>query len=171
MSGQRSVKGRPLRLSQVNAAHRFADLADRLFDALRHPHAFELGDSPTSGATFACLDGYRYATLVTFRRDGTPVPSPVWFALAPGPAVYVKTRQSAGKVKRLRSDSRVVLVGSTMRGRPLGPCVPGSARVMAPSEWPVAEHALRGAYGAGRRIAEATLSDDDVAYIEIRPRR
>jgi PPOX class probable F420-dependent enzyme len=44
--------------------------------------------------------------LVTFRRSGEPVPTPVWFGLHEG-RVYVESLADAGKVKRLRHDQRV----------------------------------------------------------------
>ena len=46
-----------------------------------------------------------YINLRTFKRDGTGVDTPVWFAESDG-KLYVFTEGDAYKVKRLRRDAR-----------------------------------------------------------------
>ena len=46
-----------------------------------------------------------YINLRTFKRDGTGVDTPVWFAESDG-KLYVFTEGAAFKVKRLRRDAR-----------------------------------------------------------------
>ncbi|MFF8289949.1 PPOX class F420-dependent oxidoreductase [Streptomyces sp. NPDC016309] len=58
----------------------------------------------------------RYVSLTTFRKDGTPVATPVWYAVDGG-ELYVWTREDSWKVKRLRRDSRVVVTPCDVRGR------------------------------------------------------
>ncbi|OKK04451.1 pyridoxamine 5'-phosphate oxidase [Streptomyces sp. CB03234] len=58
----------------------------------------------------------RYVSLTTFRKDGTGVATPVWYAVD-GDELYVWTRVDSWKVKRLRRDSRVVVTACDMRGR------------------------------------------------------
>jgi PPOX class probable F420-dependent enzyme len=58
----------------------------------------------------------KYVSLVTFRRDGTAVPSPVWFA-AMGDEFGVITETSVGKVKRIRSNPRVTVQVCDMSGK------------------------------------------------------
>ncbi|MFI7005336.1 PPOX class F420-dependent oxidoreductase [Streptomyces sp. NPDC050145] len=58
----------------------------------------------------------RYVSLTTFRKDGTPVATPVWFAVE-GDELYVWTRIDSWKVKRLRRDPRVVVAACDVRGR------------------------------------------------------
>ena len=58
--------------------------------------------------------------LTTFRRDGTPVSTPVNIAIA-GDRVFFRTYEQAGKFKRLRHDTRVLVAPSTARGEPTGP--------------------------------------------------
>jgi hypothetical protein len=48
----------------------------------------------------------KYISLTTFRRDGTPVATPVWVAQQ-GDELVVYTVRSSGKAKRLRNSSRV----------------------------------------------------------------
>lgn len=62
------------------------------------------------------LDDVRYVRLTTFRRTGAPVHTPVWFAPVPG-GWGVITETDAGKVKRIRAGSRVVIAPCDARGR------------------------------------------------------
>ena len=52
--------------------------------------------------TAAELDRHRYVRVLTYRRDGREVATPVWFA-ASGGKLYVFSAGEAGKVKRLRT--------------------------------------------------------------------
>lgn len=58
----------------------------------------------------------RYISLTTFRRDGTPVATPVWVAPLDD-ALVVITLADAWKVKRLRRDPRVEVRECDVRGR------------------------------------------------------
>ncbi|MDK1474735.1 PPOX class F420-dependent oxidoreductase [Streptomyces sp. 549] len=57
-----------------------------------------------------------YVSLVTFRRDGTPAPTPVW-GVPDGDELLVWTRSDSWKVKRLRRDARVTVTPCDARGR------------------------------------------------------
>src|SRR5262245_47534577 len=106
-----------------------------------------------AAAGFARLAKHKYCQLVTFRRSGAPVPTPVWFAVA-GHRLYVKTETPSGKVRRIRADGRVAVAPCTLRGRTRGPAVAGRARILDRAEEPAAERALRARYGIGRRLFE-----------------
>lgn len=127
-----------------------------------------------SPSPFAALEGSRHCLLTTFRRNGDPVPTPVWFALD-GDRLVLSTEDPSGKVKRLREDPSVLVAPCTVRGRPLGPAVPGVARVLAAHEADQAEAQLRGAYGIGRQLFYRTihpmfvLRGRGVLYVEITP--
>jgi PPOX class probable F420-dependent enzyme len=73
------------------------------------------------------------ALLTTFRRDGTPVPTPLSVAVE-GDHAYFRTYEKAGKTKRLRNDSHVKLTPSTTRGTPTGTPVPAEARRLLAAE-------------------------------------
>jgi uncharacterized protein len=76
------------------------------------------------------LSGRRYVSLTTFRRDGTPVATPVWLVgYEDGIAVW--TGAGTGKVKRLRRDPAVTVAPCTFRGRLLGEPVAGRARLLS----------------------------------------
>jgi PPOX class probable F420-dependent enzyme len=84
---------------------------------------------------YAALSQRTYIELVTFRRDGTPVGTPVHLAARPdGERAYFRTWHTTGKAKRIRHTSRVTLAPSTSRGRPVGPAVPAQARLLDGAE-------------------------------------
>ena len=58
----------------------------------------------------------RYVSLTTYRRDGTPVATPVWHVVDDG-LLYVWTEAGSWKVKRLRRDPRAKVVVCDIRGR------------------------------------------------------
>jgi PPOX class probable F420-dependent enzyme len=106
--------------------------------------------------------------LVTYRRDGTPVPTPVWAAHADG-ALYVRSERRSGKVKRLRNDARMLVAPCTVRGTPLGSPLEARARVLTDLEEKVGEQALAQRYGLGREVFERTmdLMRVDMCYLQI----
>ncbi len=62
------------------------------------------------------LGDARYISLTTYKRDGTPVSTPVW--IAPAPSGYVFTTGAmTWKARRLRRDPRVRVQRSDARGR------------------------------------------------------
>jgi PPOX class probable F420-dependent enzyme len=67
--------------------------------------------------------GTRYAQLRSFRRDGTPVDTPIWFALD-GDALLFRTKVGP-KTTRLSAHPEVELRPCDYRGR----VEPGAARV------------------------------------------
>lgn len=157
----------------MSGFERMARFGDRVFDRLRDRRAFTISDKTAIDADFGSLRGHRYAVLVTFRRSGDPVPTPVWFGVDDRGRAYVKTRHDAGKVMRLRNDSRVLIAPSTTRGKPVGPAIRGTARVLPEEEWPPAEATLAAAYGTGRKLSERVIGGPDelAAYIQITPGR
>lgn len=157
----------------MSAFDRFARFGDRLFDRLRDGRAFGLTDSSATDGQFDSLRGHRYAVIVTFRRNGDAVPSPAWFAVDESGVAYVKTRHDAGKVKRIRNDSRVVIAPSNLRGKPTGQAIRARGRVLSTEEWAAAEANLAAAYGLGRRLSERLLAGpaELAAYMEITPGR
>jgi uncharacterized protein len=71
----------------------------------------------------------RYLNLESFKRDGTPVQTPVWFAEDDG-AFYIYTLANAWKVKRIRRNPRVRIVPCTMRGHVTGRWVEAEASIV-----------------------------------------
>jgi PPOX class probable F420-dependent enzyme len=148
-------------------------MMNRVYDRMRHPDSFKLRIEDAVDGGFETLRGKKYGVVVTFRRSGQSVPSPVWFAIDEAGRAYVGTMRDSGKVKRIRNDPGVLLAPSTVRGKPSGLAVRGVARVLPEDEWPHAEATLAGAYGLGRKIYEVAFATPEelAAYIEIVPRQ
>lgn len=146
-------------------------LPNRFYDWIRHPAARSLAEEQPVVSGFDRLDGHKYCLLVTYKRDGEPVPTPVWFGLADG-KLYVRSDAGAAKVKRIRNDPRARIAPCTSRGKPLGPPAEGRARVLAQqSDTEVAEAALRANYGLGRRLYEGASDAlrTEAVYLEVSP--
>jgi PPOX class probable F420-dependent enzyme len=79
------------------------------------------------------LETARYGRLTTYRRDGRPVATPVWFALD-GARLYVWTDAASGKAKRIRANGRAAVAPCDARGRTNAPDITGTARVLAANE-------------------------------------
>jgi PPOX class probable F420-dependent enzyme len=116
------------------------------------------------------LARHGHTLVVTFRRDESPVATPVWAAVAEGRA-YVRAERSSGKIKRLRRDPRALLAPCTTGGRHLGPPLPAQGRVLAPHEEHIAERALARRYGIVRALFERAMDvmRVDMCYLELTP--
>lgn len=89
--------------------------------------------------------GQKYISLTTFRKDGTTVRTPVWFAESEGKLVFM-TRNDMWKYKRIRNNPRVTVAPCTVRGKITGPEFAGTARVLPQNEWDRARRAIRRKY-------------------------
>jgi len=103
-------------------------------------------------ASLAALDREPYISLETFRRNGTGVKTPVWFAER-NARLYVFTEASSWKVKRLRNEPRIRVAACSVRGRIRGEWVEGTGRrIDEPSVVEVANEALLRKYGWQMRL-------------------
>ncbi len=129
----------------------------------------EVADAPRRGSPRE-IPASKRALLVTYRRSGKPVPTPVWAAEADG-RFYVRSERAAGKVKRLRRDPRLLVAPCTLRGKPLGAPFEARARVLDADAEPAAERALATRYGLGRALFEGAMDllRIDMCYLEITP--
>lgn len=80
----------------------------------------------------------KYVQLTTFRKDGTPVSSPLWAALD-GDKLLMWTVTDSWKVKRLRRNPAVVVQACDVRGKQAyGEPVSGTAQIL---DTPGSDHA------------------------------
>jgi hypothetical protein len=144
----------------------------RLYNRARDPAAFRILAGDDVSGSLDSLRGHKYAVLVSFRRTGEPVPSPIWVAVDTQGRAYVQTGRASGKVKRIRNNSQVLIAASTARGKPTGPVLSGTARVLPKEEWAHSETTLASNFGLGRwlYLRAFRTSDDALAYVEITPR-
>jgi hypothetical protein len=147
------------------------DLQNRFYDRMRHRGARRASEGPALRGNFDSLRGHKYCLLVTFKRDGMGVPTPVWFGLDEHGRLYFRTGANVAKVRRIRRRADVLVAPCTLRGKPLGPSVAGTARVLGADETDHAEQAIRSNYGLGRRLYEgaADAVGSEEVYVEVVP--
>src|SRR5580765_7213363 len=62
------------------------------------------------------IKGQKYISLASFRKNGNPVYTPIWFG-EKDDKLYVMTRSDSGKYKRIRNNPKVGIAPCTMRGK------------------------------------------------------
>jgi uncharacterized protein len=149
---------------------RLLDLQNRFYDSVRSKAAYAAAEQPSTGL-FDHMKGHKYGLIVTFKRDGEAVPTPVWFGLDDGGRLYFRTGPDVAKVRRIRNNPHVLVAPCTVRGKPLGRSIEGVARELPSEAHEHAEAAIQSNYGLGRRLYEGTADAivDDVAYVEVVP--
>ncbi len=76
----------------------------------------------------ARLGAGKFLLVTTYRKNGTPVATPVW-VVRDGDALGVWTTGDSWKVKRIRNRADVLVGPCDMRGNPTGEQVPGKAEI------------------------------------------
>ena len=74
-----------------------------------------------------------FISVTTFRKDGTPVTTPV-DAYHVHEALFFITDPSSGKAKRLRRNPHVLVCPCTVRGAPVGPTIHARVRRLSEEE-------------------------------------
>ena len=97
----------------------------------------------------APIQGQKYVSLTTFRKTGVGVPTPVWFGEDNG-RLYVMTRGTMGKAKRIRNNPQVRVAPCTIRGKVNGPEFAAIARVLPPEEHKRARETINRKYWMAR---------------------
>lgn len=140
-------------------------------NAARADEALDVLDMPIQYGDFSSLTG-TYVSLTTYKKDGTPVPSPVWFG-RDGDRIYVWTEVNAFKARRLRRDPRALLAPCNARGVPTGNPIAATGRVLTDeADRDRAARAIRRSWGPGRRLFEALSRPvTEVHYLEFTPER
>lgn len=101
--------------------------------------------------SFASLTKHQFINLTTYRKNGQPVTTPVWFA-PDGDRLVGLSQPQTGKIKRIRNNPRVSVAPSTVSGKALGEPIEGTARLLSPEEFAAAESALKRKYGFQFRL-------------------
>ncbi|MFC9283078.1 PPOX class F420-dependent oxidoreductase [Streptomyces collinus] len=74
------------------------------------------------------LGSGKYLLVTSYRKDGTPVATPVW-VVSDGDGLGVWTTTESWKVKRIRRRADVLVGPCDVRGRPTGDQVPATAEI------------------------------------------
>lgn len=70
---------------------------------------------------------HKYINIESYRKDGTPMRTPVWF-VRHGSRLYIRTVAESGKVKRLRANPSVRVALCDRIGNVTGPWVAATGR-------------------------------------------
>lgn len=104
----------------------------------------------------------KYINLRSFKKNGQPVDTPVWFAELSPERLIVFTDGTSYKVKRIRRNPKVEIARCDMRGKLLGPWSPATCRAVEnePEHIAKAYDALNAKYGLIMRLGTvfATLA-------------
>jgi hypothetical protein len=90
--------------------------------------------------------------LTTYKKDGTPVATPVSIAFD-GDRAFFRSYDTAWKTRRLRRNPAVQAAPATLRGQPAGPAVHARAILLDGAQARVAARAL----ARRHRILQAIL--------------
>jgi PPOX class probable F420-dependent enzyme len=108
-------------------------------------HTSTTADPATAPGAFDRFADERTVSLTTYRRDGTPVATPVHIAVA-GSTAYIRTFDPSGKLKRMRRCTDIEIAPCTVRGRVTGPAMRATARILTGEESARAGRALAAKY-------------------------
>ena len=109
--------------------------------------------------------------LTTYKRDGTPIGTPVSIVVD-GDRAFVRTFDTAWKLKRIRNNPEVKVAPSTWRGRPTGPAIRARARVLEGEESAYAGRLLARKHPILHRFLVPLihrLRGNETMHIELRP--
>ena len=110
---------------------------------------------PVTPPAYDWLQHHEYLLLTTFKRDGSGVPTAVWFGAAGG-KLYVYSNATAGKVKRIRATGRVEVCPCSVGGKPTGPTAAGQAIVLPDDQQSYVHGLLNRKYGWKKRVIDIT---------------
>jgi PPOX class probable F420-dependent enzyme len=96
---------------------------------------------------------YQCINLETYRKNGHPVATPVWFTVDGDDKLFVVTRSETGKVKRLKNNQEVRIMPCDMRGRPKGSWAPATARFATQEETERALQQRNSKYGFKAKLS------------------
>ena len=93
----------------------------------------------------------KYINLETYKNDGTPIRTTVWFVID-NDLIYVITMESTGKVKRLKNNQEVRIVSCSFKGKPKNGWVNAKAEKITGEEADKAIKLRKKKYGMSGRL-------------------
>ncbi len=75
------------------------------------------------------IESEKYISVETYRKNGDPVKTPVWFTIKNN-QIFVVTRDQTGKVKRLKNNTQVKIATCSIKGEIKGKWVSGVAEIL-----------------------------------------
>ena len=75
------------------------------------------------------IESEKYISVETYRKNGDPVRTPVWFTIKNN-QIFVVTRDQTGKVKRLKNNTQVKIATCSIKGEIKGKWASGVAEIL-----------------------------------------
>ena len=143
----------------------------KVFDRMRHPRAFEVAREEGTAQDFEGFRSARQALVVTFKRSGEPVPTPINFGLSDDRKLYFRSEPHVAKIRRLKRDPHVRLCPCNLRGKPLGPMVEARAEVLPETENERCHAIVKANWRFDTKLIERTYDRFSVpeVYVEVTP--
>ncbi|MER6013305.1 PPOX class F420-dependent oxidoreductase [Streptomyces bluensis] len=82
--------------------------------------------------TLDALGAGKYVLITSYRKNGTPVATPVW-VVRDAETLGVWTTADSWKVKRIRNRADILVGPCDLRGNPTGQQIPGRAEIVDPA--------------------------------------
>ena len=94
----------------------------------------------------------KYINLETYKKDGTPIRTPVWFMID-NEVIYIITREKTGKVKRLKNNQNIRIVPCSFKGESKNEWINGVAQKITGNNAERAIKLRKKKYGISVRLA------------------
>ena len=105
----------------------------------------------------------KYINLETYKKDGTPIRTPVWFVIDKN-LIYVITRESTGKVKRLKNNHDVRIVLCSFKGEPKNEWIKGKAEKITGEKADMVINLRKKKYGMSARLVGLLRKGNSIVY-------
>jgi PPOX class probable F420-dependent enzyme len=152
----------------MSVAERIANGLTRFYNRSRSDKAVQAATVSATGSIDS-LKGRKYCVLVTYKKDGTPMPSPLWFGVGDG-KVYAESGANDWKIKRIGNNPQVRVAPCNSRGVPKGAPFTGTARILSGPDAEAADHFIQANYGWYRTVYERLLAHRlPTVVIEVTP--
>ena len=100
------------------------------------------------------LAGKKYLSLETYRKNGTGVRTPVWFASAPTGELYVYSTADSGTATRIRRSGVVKIAPCDARGKPTGEWIDAQAEIVGGESFVLGMRLLNRKYWPVKQILD-----------------
>ena len=105
----------------------------------------------------------KYINLETYKKDGTSVRTPVWFVID-NDLIYVITRESTGKVNRLKNNHDVRIVLCSFKGEPKNEWIKGKAEKITGEKADIVIKLRKKKYGMSARLVGLLRKGNSIVY-------
>jgi PPOX class probable F420-dependent enzyme len=147
----------------------FMDLFYPVMERARYRRAGDAAKEQPGKWDTDALSEARQALLVTFKRSGEPVPTPVNCAVSEDGRLFFRSEPQMAKIKRIANNPRVLVGPCNVRGKPRGPLAEGLARILPVEDSDLAYSLIRKNWSPTMWPSEMAMDGlgVSVVYIEV----